>query len=304
MSSTNVLLLRQPSEKLAEGQVSHIADERNAVSPECSLQQWREYAQVFAGLGWQLQYVPPTDAPDGVFIEDQLVFFSHPLVGKDRGLIMQCSPGSAPRKPEVEGSAAAGQKFATKFGLAFDRLSSPATLDGGDILKLEDRKIVFVGVSARTNESGRQALKALLEPRGYRVIPVPVTKALHLKSAVTALPDGTIIGYDPIVDDEAKHVFAESGLAYQAVPEEHGVAVVVVGPKDVLMSADAPRTKKLWESRGLNVYTADIGDFEKLEGWYVLNSWRETLTCAVVLTARIMPCSVTCLSVRLRQMLV
>ena len=30
---------------------------------------------------------------------------------------------------------------------------------------------------------------------------VPLTRVLHLKSAVTALPDGTVIGYEPLVDD-------------------------------------------------------------------------------------------------------
>ena len=28
-------------------------------------------------------------------------------------------------------------------------------------------------------------------------------KVLHLKSAVTALPDGTVVGYEPLVDDPA-----------------------------------------------------------------------------------------------------
>lgn len=266
--SENILLLREPSAKLAEGQVSHIADQRDAVDPARSVAQWQGYAQVFERQGWTLRHVAPTDAPDGVFIEDQLVFFAGSLEGgKDGGLLMQCSPGSAPREPEVAGSLTAGQALADELGLGFARLTPPATLDGGDILKLEDRKLVFVGVSARTNEAARNDLRALLTPRGYTVVPVPVNKALHLKSAVTALPDGTIIGYDPIVDEEAKQVFSRAGLEYLAVPEEHGVAVVVLGPKEVVMSADAPATKALWESRGLTVHTADIGDFEKLEGW-------------------------------------
>ncbi len=72
-------------------------------------------------------------------------------------------------------------------------------LDGGDVLK--HGGTVYVGQSGRTNADGIRQLAEYLAPFGATVIAVPLTKALHLKSAVTALPDGTIIGYEPVVDD-------------------------------------------------------------------------------------------------------
>ena len=60
------------------------------------------------------------------------------------------------------------------------------------------------------------------------------------------------------------------------MPEEHGTAVVDLGDGAVLMSADAPRTAELYRSRGLEVVTVPITEFERLEG------------------------CVTCLSVRIR----
>jgi dimethylargininase len=93
---------------------------------------------------------------------------------------------------------------------------------------------------------------------------------LHLKSAVTALPDGTVIGFEPLVDDAA--VWER----FLPVPEEPGAHVVLLGGDAVLMSASAPRTRELLEARGLRPVTVDISEFEKLEG------------------------CVTCLSVRLR----
>jgi dimethylargininase len=53
--------------------------------------------------------------------------------------------------------------------------------------------------------------------------------------------------------------------------------VVVLDEETVLMSADAPRSRELFEGRGLRVVAVEIGEFEKLEG------------------------CVTCLSVRLRE---
>jgi dimethylargininase len=102
------------------------------------------------------------------------------------------------------------------------------------------------------------------------VIPVPVTKVLHLKSAVTALPDGTVIGYEPVVDDP--DLFPR----FLAVPEESGSAVVDLGRGRLLMSADCPQSADIVRGLGYEVVTTDIGEFQKLEG------------------------CVTCLSVRIR----
>jgi dimethylargininase len=101
---------------------------------------------------------------------------------------------------------------------------------------------------------------------------VPVHKALHLKSAVTALPDGTIIGYPPFVDDP------EFFPRFVPVPEESGAHVVDLGGNKILMAADCPRSTELFAGLGYDPVTVDISEFQKLEG------------------------CVTCLSVRLREL--
>jgi dimethylargininase len=91
-------------------------------------------------------------------------------------------------------------------------------------------------------------------------VAVPTTKALHLKTAVTALPDGTVIGYLPLVDDPS--IFDR----FLAVPEAHGTAVVVLDAGTVLMSSAAPQSAALFENLGYTVITVGISEFEKLEG--------------------------------------
>jgi dimethylargininase len=147
-------------------------------------------------------------------------------------------------------------------------VEEPGTLDGGDVLK--HGHVVWVGVGGRTNLSGVDQLRQALRGHRVEVVPVPVSKVLHLKSAVTALPDGTVLGYPPLVDDPT--VWPR----FLAVPEEPGAHVVLLGGMSVLMSASAPRTAQLLAARGHDVTTVDISEFEKLEG------------------------CVTCLSVRLR----
>lgn len=119
---------------------------------------------------------------------------------------------------------------------------------------------MYVGLSGTTSASAIDQLARILAPRGYTVTAVPLTKALHLKSAVTALPDGTIIGYEPVVDDPG--IFA----SFLAVPEEPGAHVVVLDDDLLLMSSAAPETAALLTDRGYRLERVDVSEYEKLEG--------------------------------------
>jgi len=249
------LLVRRPSPRLADGELTHL--DRVPVDPGLALAQWRDYVEVFRARGWQVTEVEPADEhPDGVFVEDAVVVFGD--------LAVLTSPGAESRRGEVDLAARA----LDGSGLTVARLEPPAHLDGGDVLKIG--RTAYVGRGSRTNDEGVAALRELLAPRGWQVVAVPVSKVLHLKSGVTALPDGTVLGYEPLVDDPG--VFR----VFQPVPEPEGVAVVVLGPSTVLLSASAPRTAQLLRARGLEVVETSVTEFEKLEG------------------------CVTCLSVRIR----
>lgn len=239
------VLVRRPSPRLADGELTHL--DRVPVDAELAQRQWLGYVDAWRDLGWTPIEVPPADEfPDGVFVEDAIVLFGSTAV--------LTSPGADSRRGELATVAAT----VDRPGVDLHRILAPATLDGGDVLKVGTT--VYVGRSDRTNEHGITALAAIVEPLGYRVRPVPVTKVLHLKSAVTALPDGTVIGFPPQVDDPTAFD------AFLAVPEEQGSAVVVVDDTTVLLSADAPQTAELLRSRGLTVVPVPISEFEKLEG--------------------------------------
>jgi dimethylargininase len=150
------------------------------------------------------------------------------------------------------------RRVVEELGVEVASIEAPGTLEGGDVLKVG--RTAYVGATSRTNAEGIAQLRALIEPRGWTLREIPVTKVLHLKSAVTALPDGTVIGYEPLVDDPS--LFD----AFLAVPEEHGTAVVVLDEGTVLMSSDAPGTAALFRDRGLEVVTVPVTEFEKLEG--------------------------------------
>ncbi|MEV5485249.1 MULTISPECIES: dimethylargininase [Streptomyces] len=250
-------LVRRPGPRLAEGLVTHI--DRRPVDPALALRQWETYVQVLRDHGWQTSEVAPADdCPDAVFVEDTLVMF--------RNVALLARPGAGPRRPEVPAARAAAEAL----GCSVNEIRAPGTLDGGDVLKVGDT--VYVGRGGRTNGEGIRQLRAAFEPLGARVVAVPVSRVLHLKSAVTALPDGTVIGYPPLVDDPA--LFPR----FLPVPEESGAHVVLLGGGRLLMAAGAPKSAELFTDLGYQPVLVDIGEFEKLEG------------------------CVTCLSVRLREL--
>lgn len=247
-------LVRQPSPKLADGLVSHI--ERVPVDSSLAASQWRNYVAALVDGGWQTIEVPPADdCPDSVFVEDAVVMYG------DTAVITR--PGAPERRGETAGVAEAVRAL----GYRIAELDG-GTLDGGDVLKVGNR--VYVGRGGRTDAAGIAAFRAVLEPLGAVVTAVPVTKVLHLKSAVTALPDGSIIGYPPLVDDPAFYPH------FRPMPEEAGSHVVDLGGGRLLMAASAPRSAKLIADLGYQPVLVDISEYEKLEG------------------------CVTCLSVRLR----
>ena len=242
-------IVRRPSPRLADGLVTHI--EKSPVDPGRALEQWQGYVDALSDAGWDIVEMPSAeDCPDSVFVEDVLVVHEN--------LAVVTNPGADERKPETEGVA----EFARELGLEVARIDAPGTLDGGDVLRVvtSESTTMYAGLGARTNGEGVHQLASLMAPFGVRVQAVPVERALHLKSAVTALPDGTVIGWDPVVDDP------EAFPRYEAMPEEGGAHVIRIGEDHLLMATSAPRTAELLRERGYTVTAVDISEFEKLEG--------------------------------------
>jgi len=236
-------LIRRPSSRLAEGIVTHIS--RTPVDVALALMQHAAYAEALAASGWMIQQAPiADDCPDSVFIEDAVV------ICEDLAVLTR--PGAPARRAEVAGVAQAVRSL----GLRTVCIEEPGTLDGGDVLQVGTT--VYVGRGGRTNGAGIRQLRTLLAALGRTVIAVPLENVLHLKSAVTALPDGTFLLRPGLVP---------AGLfpAVRTVGEEGGSHVVPLGGDRVLISASAPRTAELLEDLGFTPVVVDISEFEKLE---------------------------------------
>ncbi|MDS1269116.1 N(G),N(G)-dimethylarginine dimethylaminohydrolase [Lipingzhangella sp. LS1_29] len=237
-------LVRAPSPLLAEGIVTHI--DRSPVDVDVAREQFSAYCAVVEAAGWQLREVEPApDHPDSVFVEDTVV------VCDDLAVLTRC--GDDRRRGELVGV----ERALAGLGMELARIEAPATLDGGDVLQVGTT--VYVGRSGRTNSEGIRQLGRLLHPRGRTVVPVRLGAVLHLKSAATALPDGTML----VRSDH----WAAGALPHpRVVVEEAGCHVVPLGGDEVLISAAAPRTAAELADLGFVPRVVDISEFEKLEG--------------------------------------
>jgi dimethylargininase len=254
--SERIALVRRPSRRMADGIVTHI--DRTPVDVNLAFEQHAGYVRALAEAGWTIHEVQPADElPDSAFIEDAVVVCE--------GLAVLTRPGAPEREAEIAGA----ERAARELSLEIAGIEAPGTLDGGDVLQVG--ATVYVGRGGRTNGEGIRQLRRHLATRERTVVPVPLKEVLHLKSAITALPDGTIIANDPALID------ASALPTLRQVPEEGGSHVVLLGGGSVLMAASAPRSAELFDDLGFDPEVVDISEFEKMEG---------CVTCLSVLVVR------------------
>lgn len=169
-------LTRRPG-PLAYAELTHI--DRVAIDMVRADAQHAAYCAALTAAGATITVLPPLDAyPDCCFVEDAAVILPE--------LVIRTRPGAASRQGEVAEIAP---------HLPGDRphvtITAPGTVDGGDVLVVG--KDIFIGLTLRSNAAAVAQFADAAAPFGYRVTGVPVAKALHLKTAVSALADDLVL---------------------------------------------------------------------------------------------------------------
>jgi dimethylargininase len=241
-----IALTRPPSASLARCELTYL--EREPIDLERARCQHEAYEAVLAALGRRIVRLPVLDEhPDAVFVEDAAIALDE--------LAIVAPMGAASRAGE-----SATVEAALARALPVRHLDPPATLDGGDVMRVERR--LFVGVSRRTNIAAVEQLARMLRPYEYEVVPVSVTGALHLKSACSHIGGGAVLANLDWIDARAlggvEVVRADSS-------EPWGASVLRVDDT-LVMPAGFPRTRALLRARGLTVNIVDLSELRKAEG--------------------------------------
>lgn len=213
-----------------------------------AMAQHEEYERALEGLGCAVHRIEAaSDLPDCVFIEDAAVVLD------EVAILMR--PGAESRRGEVPAVAKALLSHRPILSI-----EAPGTMDGGDVMVVG--RGIYIGVSSRTNLAGIDQLRQIAAPLGYATHPVTVEGCLHLKSAVTALDDTTLlINPSWVRRDQFR------GFAFIEIDEVEPTAanIVRVG-SNLLYSAGFPRTLEAVQKHGYDVRVVDVSEIAKAEG--------------------------------------
>jgi dimethylargininase len=241
-----VAVTRAISPALVHCELTHIP--RQPIDLAKARAQHDAYEHLLSDLGCAVTRLPAApDMADGVFIEDTAVVLDE--------VAIIARPGAVSRRAEVAAVATA----VSQWRMLVD-IEPPGTLDGGDVLVVG--RTLYVGETARTNAAGRDQLAKATEEFGYEVRPVSVTDCLHLKSAVTAVTDETLL-INPLwvsgnVFDGLRLVEIDPGEPFAANALRIGDAVI--------HAAEFPKTRRRLEQIGLRVYPVPASELAKAEG--------------------------------------
>ncbi len=221
--------------------------ERQEIDLAKAIAQHSGYRDCLLELGLAVLTLPAApDLPDSVFVEDPAV------VVDEAAVILRM--GAASRRAEAESLACALAPYRP-----LHRLREPATLEGGDVVRVERR--IFVGLSGRTNRAGIEQFAGILEPLGYTVTAVEMRGCLHLKSACCRLGGDLLLANREWVDEAP---FAGLGIIDVAPGEPAAADVLPVGGA-VLIPAAFPATAERLERLGHRVIPLDVSELMKAE---------------------------------------
>ena len=240
-------ITREVSPALAGCELSFVP--RSPIDVALARMQHAAYCDALASLGCEIVALPALqDYPDSVFVEDVALAFDE--------IAVATRPGAESRRGEGD---AVHEVLGRLRPLV--RIEAPGTLDGGDVLRVGRR--VFVGISARSNASGRAQLRDHLAPFGYTVEGVATRDCLHLKSAVTQVAEDTVLVNPAWLADASP--FAGHRTIEVDPDEEHAANAVRVG--DAILYPDCfPKTLARLQAQGIAVTTVDVSELQKAEG--------------------------------------
>ncbi len=184
---------------------------------------------------------------DSVFVEDTALVFDE--------VAIITRPGAVSRQVETDSIAEALSPY-RKLKV----IETPGTLDGGDVLVID--RTVYVGLSSRSNEHAVKQLSDHLVIFSYQVISLHMGECLHLKTAVTALDDNTVLLNPEWIDPE---LFSKYNVVEVDPGEAFAANAVRVGDR-LLYATTYPKTLKKIEALGYQVSCVDMSELAKAEG--------------------------------------
>jgi dimethylargininase len=242
-------IVRQPGKNFAEGLTTFQGPPPNY---EKALEQHEAYCAALERCGLKLTRLEPNQAhPDSTFVEDVAV------LTRDAAVLTR--PGAETRAGEVE----AIREPLEKFFETIHEITTPGTLDGGDICEAGDH--FFIGISRRTSESGAKQLAAILAQSGYSssLVDIRAMKSiLHLKSGIACIAERQLV----VIEEMAERPEFRGYDLIRVAPEEAYAANCVRVNGFVLFPTGFPKLAAELTQRGFQLLPLEVSEFQKMDG--------------------------------------
>ena len=239
-------LTREISPEIARCELTHL--DRAPIDYNRAVDEQGAYEEALRDLGCTVRRLPVGgDFPDSVFIEDTAVVLDEVAV--------IARPGAESRRGEIKAVGDVLDHFRPCYSV-----DAPATLDGGDVLRVG--KQLYVGVGARTNAQGVAQLRAILAPLRYTVHAVQYRECLHLKSAASLVGPDLVLINPKWVDATVFHRLR----TIEIDPSEPFAANALRVDKAVVHAVEFPATRQRLKDAGLTVRSVPAGELAKAEG--------------------------------------
>ncbi|MBT8253534.1 MAG: hypothetical protein HKN00_02495 [Flavobacteriaceae bacterium] len=192
-------------------------------------------------------------------------------IATDFGMII-CNMGKEERKHEPRAQM---QVYKDNDIPVLGQIKAPGTLEGGDVAWL-DQNTLAVGLTYRTNENGIDQLKQLLEPKGIEIITAELphykgeNDVFHLMSILSPIDKDLAVVYSPLMPIKFRKMLKERGFEFIEVPDEEfesmGCNVLAIAPRQCIMVAGNPITKRLLEAADCKVQTYQGNEISRKGG--------------------------------------
>ena len=239
-------IVRKPGKSMINGLTT-----ANMGTPdyEKAIEQHHHYTCALKECGLNVEVLEADENfPDSTFVEDVALLTPH------------CAIITNPGAPSRIGEVGAMKKVIQKYYRKIEEVSSPGTVEAGDIMMVGDH--YFIGLSERTNRDGAEQVIQFLKKYGMTGSVVEVSSVLHLKTGAAYIERNNLLASGKFVShpDFKKFNIIE-------IPEEESYAANCIWINDnVLIPEGYPVTREKIREAGYSIVEVDVSEFQKLDG--------------------------------------
>lgn len=216
---------------------------------DLAIEQHQQYVEALKKCGVKtISLEADEQFPDSTFVEDTAI------------ITEKCAIITNPGADSRNGEIIEMKKVLAGIDKTLEFIHSPGTLDGGDVLQIEDH--FYIGLSNRTNEEGAKQLKDILKKYSYAATIVPLKHFFHLKTGIAYLGNKNLIVAGEFINHA---LFKEFNQITVDEDEEYAANCIRVND-DVIIPKGFYKTKQKIVDAGYSVIELDMSEFEKQDG--------------------------------------